>query len=108
MDEQPRVIARLTTAYRDQDGETRQKAAAKGIKFAPPGSEFVAAMDKYRADDIANIVGDLKSRGVEDADEVVKGHLAMLTKWKELVANGTAVDSFASLLQREVYSKLHQ
>jgi TRAP-type C4-dicarboxylate transport system substrate-binding protein len=107
LDEQPRVIARITTIYRDQDVETRQRAAAKGVKFPRPSPDIVAAIDKYRADDIPNIIGDLKGRSVEDPEKIVKGHLAMLAKWKTLIdANGSAVDTFVKLLQQEVYSKL--
>jgi TRAP-type C4-dicarboxylate transport system substrate-binding protein len=107
LDEQPRVIAHITTIYRNQDVETRQRAAAKGVKFPQPSPDFVAAIDKYRADDIPNIVGDLKGRGVAEPDKVVKGHLATLAKWKTLVdANGTAVDTFVRLLKQEVYNKL--
>jgi len=106
LDLQPAYVVRGIRDYESQDKLASEKGKAKGIKFIAAPKDFVAAVAKYRAEDIPNIVADLKKLGVADADTLVKNHLAMLEKWDKLVA-GTKGDpkAYEALLRKEIYSK---
>ena len=101
----PAAMARGTAEYQRVEKDVRQRAAAK-TKFWQPSPEFLATMDKYRADDIANIIADFKNRGVVDPEKVIKGHLAMIDKWTKLIKEkGATPEAFIALQQQEIYSK---
>jgi len=101
----PAAMARGTAEYQRVEKEVRQRAAAK-TKFWQPSPEFLATMDKYRTDDIANIIADFKNRGVVDPEKVIKGHLAMIDKWTKLInEKGATPEAFIALQQQEIYSK---
>jgi hypothetical protein len=68
--------------------------------------DFAAAMDKFRGGDIPNVIADLKSQGVQDADKLTRRHMTMIGKWNKLVKDeGSTSASYLGLLQREIYAK---
>lgn len=102
----PKYIWKGIEMYLTQDKLAEKEGKAHGIKFVQPTKDFIAAVQKYRDHDIPNIVDDLKSQGVTDADALVKNHLAMLEKWRKLVArSGTGAKAYQALLQRQIYDK---
>lgn len=106
VDLHPKYIRQGVEMYIEQDKEAEKQGKSRGIKFVAPSQDFIAAVEKFRATDIPNVVADLKSQGVTDADALVKRHLAMLEKWKKLVKeSGTDANGYEALLRREIYAK---
>jgi TRAP-type transport system periplasmic protein len=106
VDLHPEYVARGVENYLKQDQEAIERGKARGIRFVEASPDFVAAIEKFRASDIPNVIADLKATGVKDAEKLVKRHLAMVDKWEKLVkAEGSDRAGYLRLLQREIYGK---
>ena len=106
IDLHPEYVTRGIDLYLQQDEQAVKRGKARGIRFVNASPDIVAAVEKYRASDIPNIVGDLKSQGVKDAEQLVQRHLAMIEKWSKLVKDaGGDRNAYLRLLQQEIYAK---
>ena len=106
IDLQPGYAARGIAMYEAQDKLAVERGKAKGIKFVQPSADFVAAFEKFRNADVANVVADLKAQGVQDPDKLAQGHLAMIDKWSKLAKDGSGDQAgYVKLLEREIYAK---
>lgn len=106
LDLQPEYIVRGVEMYVEQDKLAVERGTAKGVKFVEASPDFTAAMERFRAGDTPNVVAELKSQGVNDAENLVQRHLAMLDKWNKLVkGEGSDRAGYIRLLQREIYAK---
>jgi TRAP-type C4-dicarboxylate transport system substrate-binding protein len=106
IDLHPQYILKGVEMYVQQDKEAVEKGGARGVKFVKASADFVDALEKFRGSDIPNVVSDLKSQGVQDAEKLTQRHMAMIDKWNKLVkAEGSTPAGYIGLLQREIYAK---
>jgi TRAP-type C4-dicarboxylate transport system substrate-binding protein len=77
---------RAIDAYLAHDATVRKEAAAKKVSFVRPGADFTKAVDDFRKNDLPNVVNDMTARGAQNAEAIVKAHLANLKTWEGIVA----------------------
>jgi TRAP-type C4-dicarboxylate transport system substrate-binding protein len=106
IDLHPEYVRRGVDMYIEQDQQAIERGTARGIKFVEASPDFVAAIEKFRKADIPNVIADLKSQGVQEAEKLTQQHLATLDKWSNLVkTEGRTRDAYLDLLRRELYAK---
>ena len=86
--------------------ESRKGAEAKGVKFWMPDDTFKARVAEFKNNEVGNLTADMKKRGVANADEVIKLHLANIKKWEKKVADiGDDHQKLIDTIRSEVYEK---
>jgi TRAP-type transport system periplasmic protein len=96
-----------TDLYAEQQREVRETAAKRGIQFWKPGKDFSDALAKFRSEDLPRLAEDFKARGVADADQLMKQHLAAIAKWVKIVEKtGSDRAALIKAIEDDVYGKL--
>ncbi|MDX3895563.1 C4-dicarboxylate TRAP transporter substrate-binding protein [Pusillimonas sp.] len=103
----PKHLAKLNEAYAADERKAREVAVKKGISFWKPDAQFDEIMDAFRQKEPGAVARDIVSQGGSaDAERIVREHIDTLEKWQKLAADVEGdPEAFASLLDREIYSK---
>lgn len=104
----PHWLATITDAYQQRSAKFTADLRKQGIEFWNPTPDFVAALDKYKAGEIAAVAADMRQRGVQDPEPLIRRHLATLKKWEGIIDRvGTTREAFAKALSDEIFSKVN-
>ncbi len=73
--------------YDRRDAETRAEAGRKGVVFIKPDDGLLKIVEDFKKNDVPNVVKDMSNRGVTNAEEIAKVHLANVTTWEKIVSD---------------------
>lgn len=101
----PHAIEGIVDNYVERDAAAIEKWQANGMTVTDLDGEYAKALSAYLEGYEARVIEGAKSRGVENAEEIVNTFLENLEKWNAIIeAQGT--ENYAQLLWDEIYSKV--
>ena len=102
----PESIVSGTKLHLDSAQNARKIARDRGVTFWQADAEFKAREQKFRDGEVANLIDDMRKRGVADPEKPIKVHLANIEKWeKKLAELGNDPDKLVETLRSEVFAK---
>ncbi|MGN6287085.1 MAG: C4-dicarboxylate TRAP transporter substrate-binding protein [Afipia sp.] len=103
----PKAMANLTKGAIEADHKAIEVAKAAGVVFADPDPALVAALDKFKKDELVRVKKLAESRGVKDPDKLFATFQTLITKWEGKAKDiGTDWDGYAKALETDIYSKV--
>lgn len=86
--------------------KARNVAGDSGVEFVKPDMSLLAAQKEFNAKFVAGLPGKLEARGVKDAQAKIDRYLALIEKWKGLVAGIDSAEAYAELRYKELWQKI--
>ena len=102
----PKSIVSGTTLHLKLAQDARKAARAKGVTFWQADADFKAREQKFRENEVANLINDMRKRGVADPEKPIKVHMANIEKWrKKFDELGNDPNRLIDALRTEVFAK---
>jgi TRAP-type transport system periplasmic protein len=102
----PKSIVSGTTLHLNEAQAARKNARAKGVTFWQADADFKAREKTFRENEVANLIEDMRKRGVTDPEKPIKIHMANIEKWqKKFDELGNDPDKLVEALRAEVFAK---
>lgn len=107
IDNIPVAMANLTKGAIEADQKAVETSKAAGVVFADPDPALVAAVEKFKLDELTRAKELALSRGVENPDVLFTKFQELIAKWDGKMKDiGTDWDAYAKALDDEIYSKI--
>ena len=102
----PKSIVEGTRLHLDSAARARKIARDKGVTFWQADAEFKVREQEFRKAEVANLIADMRKRGVADPEKPIKIHLASIEKWqKKFTELGEDPNKLIEALRSEVFAK---
>jgi TRAP-type C4-dicarboxylate transport system substrate-binding protein len=102
----PKSIVSGTKLHLDSALAARKVAREKGVTFWQADADFKAREQEFRKNELANLVSDMRNRGVADPETPIKVHLANIATWEKKFAEmGNDPDKLVEALRSEIFAK---
>lgn len=102
----PKSLVNGTTLHLDGAAKARKLAKERGVTFWQADDDFKARAAEFRKNEVANLISDMRKRGVADPEKPINTHLANIDKWqKKFDEMGGDPNKLIEALRTEVYQK---
>ena len=110
----PHATRMIAEAYEKDDAAIQTEAESKGVKWVKTAPSLEEAIAKFRESDIKRVIATAESRGVKDAEPIVKAFIASVEEWTKIVDQiGPGVwttdaqwDKYEQALKTHVFDKV--
>ena len=79
----PKSLVNGTTLHLDGAAKARKLAKERGVTFWQADDDFKARAAEFRKNEVANLISDMRKRGVADPEKPINTHLANIDKWQK-------------------------
>mgnify|MGYP000925747666 CR=1 FL=1 len=101
------ITRRCVEAYIKEDAAVMAEATGKGVAVTKPSQDMLDLLAAHRKKEVERVLAQASERGVPGAEPLVNDFLALVEKWKKIVAEtGDDYDAYQTALEREIFSKV--
>lgn len=104
----PGLVSRIVQAYNDESKDAINAAMqGSGVVIVKPGADLMTKLNAFRKGEKARVIAKAEEDGVKNAEEMIDKFLALIEKWKGIVAEtGDDTAKYEKALWDNVYSKI--